>query len=74
MILAIRGGKMTNDEKKDMLMKEIDEKYKEYFYKVKKIKFKNENESYIYGDKFHKELARYIKKRIKELEIVLDTK
>ncbi|HIQ91008.1 MAG TPA: hypothetical protein IAB27_05240 [Candidatus Coprosoma intestinipullorum] len=64
---------MTNDEKKYMLMKEIDEKYKEYFEKVKKIKFKDENESYTYGDKFHKELAKYIKKRIKELEITLDT-
>lgn len=42
--------------------------------KIKKIKFKNENESYKYGDNFHKELSQYIKKRIKELEIVLDKK
>lgn len=65
---------MTNEEKEKMLMEEIDKKYKVYFEKIKKIKFKNENESYKYDDKFHKELSQYIKKRIKELEIVLDKK
>lgn len=63
---------MTNNEKKDMLMKEIDEKYKIHFDKVRKMKFKDEIESYDYSDKFHKELSQYIKKRIKELGIIID--
>lgn len=73
MILAIRGGKMTNEEKEKMLMEEIMNKHKKHFDKVKKMKFQNEEESYQYDEKFNIELSQYIKKRIKELGIVLDT-
>lgn len=38
------------------------------------MKFKDETESYKYGDIFHRELSKYIKKKIKELGIVLDNK
>ena len=56
------------------MMEDIMKKHKEHFDKVRKIKFKNENESYKYDEKFNLELSQYIKKRIKELEIVLDKK
>ncbi len=36
------------------------------------MKFKDENDSYKYSDIFHKELSKYIKRRIKELKIILN--
>lgn len=60
---------MTNDEKIQLLNKEIDEMFEEYFEKATKQNFKNELESVKYADEFHTKLYEYIKKRKKELNI-----
>lgn len=60
---------MTNDEKIQLLNKEIDEMFEEYFEKATKQNFKNELESVKYADEFHAKLYEYIKKRKKELNI-----
>ena len=65
---------MTNNEKKELLNKEMRQKYSEYFKKERKQKFKTEQESIEYTNKFHKELIEYIEKRKEELEIEDSTK
>lgn len=64
---------MINREKRELLQSEIDKMYKDFFEEEKKQKFKNEKESYQCSDRFHEILSEYIRKRIKELEINLDT-
>ena len=60
---------MTNDEKIQLLNKEIDEMFEEYFEKAMKQSFENELESVKYADEFHVKLYEYIKIRKEELNI-----
>lgn len=60
---------MTNDEKIQLLNKEIDEMFEEYFEKAMKQSFENELESVKYADEFHAKLYEYIKIRKEELNI-----
>lgn len=67
--IDIRGGKMTDKEKYEIIKKEIDELYIKQFEDERKQNFISELEAIKYTRKQDKEIKEFVEKRKKELGI-----
>lgn len=72
--IDIRGGKMTDKEKYEIIKKEIDELYRKQFEDERKQNFISELEAIKHTRKQDKEIKEFVEKRKKELGISIKLK
>lgn len=72
--MDIRGGRMNNKSKSEILEQEIQAMYRRQGLEERKQKFKTEIEAIEYTKKQDEEIQKYIQKRKKELGIDNSTK